>query len=217
MKPAMRSRDTDQNELGAFLRARRSELSPSDVDLPEGGTQRRVAGLRREEVAQLAGVGLSWYTWLEQGRDIKPSPQVLDALARVLRLDRAERTHLYTLARVELPLPAGEYPRSAPPELSALVEALVPNPAYLLGPRTDVLAWNRAASGVIGVPAEAPYVEVEVPTTVDSSLNPRLKSWVDEAYAKSVDAFLASVGTRAPMLFGLAVFRSSEPRFADTI
>jgi hypothetical protein len=101
-------------------------------------------------------VGLSWYTWLEQGRDIKPSAQVLDALSRALRLDAGERAHLFHLARVELPLPAEDYPREAPPELRAVVDALVPNPAYLIGPRSDVLAWNAAATRVIGQPTAAP-------------------------------------------------------------
>jgi transcriptional regulator with XRE-family HTH domain len=118
--------------------------------------RRRTPGLRREEVAQLAGVGLSWYTWLEQGRDIKPSAQVLDALATVLRMDAGERAHLFHLARVELPLPGGDYPRAAPPELAAIVDGLVPNPAYLIGPRTDVLAWNRAATAMLGEPTVAP-------------------------------------------------------------
>jgi hypothetical protein len=81
---------------------------------------------------------------------------VLNALARVLRLGPAERAHRFHLARVELPLPGGDYPRVAPPELAALVDGLVPNPAYLLGPRTDVLAWNRAAAQVIGEPQAAP-------------------------------------------------------------
>jgi transcriptional regulator with XRE-family HTH domain len=123
--------------------------------LPANG-RRRTPGLRREEVAQLAGVGLSWYTWLEQGRDIKPSAQVLDALARVLRLGAAERAHLFHLARVELPLPGAGYTREAPPELAAIVEGLAPNPAYLIGPRTDVLAWNRVARAILGEPARAP-------------------------------------------------------------
>src|SRR5215208_3163525 len=91
------SRNTDQNELGAFLRVRRSELSPSDVDLPEGGAQRRVAGLRREEVAQLAAISSDYYTRLEQGR-IHPSAPVLASLARVLGLDDDQRTYLYELA-----------------------------------------------------------------------------------------------------------------------
>jgi transcriptional regulator with XRE-family HTH domain len=93
----MNGRDQEQNELGAFLRARRSELSPSDVDLPEGGRQRRVAGLRREEVAQLAAISTDYYTRLEQGR-IGPSAPVLASLARVLRLDDDQRTYMYELA-----------------------------------------------------------------------------------------------------------------------
>src|SRR3954447_8661560 len=93
----MSSRNTDQNELGAFLRARRSELSPSDVDLPEGGRERRVAGLRREEVAQLAAISIDYYTRLEQGR-IRASAPVLASLARVLRLDEDQRTYMSELA-----------------------------------------------------------------------------------------------------------------------
>ena len=144
-----------RSELRDFLRTRRAQIAPADVGLEANG-RRRTPGLRREEVAQLAGVGLSWYTWLEQGRDIKPSAQVLDALARVLRLDRAERAHLFHLARVDLPLPAGDYAREAPEELAAVVAALEPNPAYLIGPRTDVLAWNAAATALLGTPSRAP-------------------------------------------------------------
>jgi transcriptional regulator with XRE-family HTH domain len=144
-----------RSELTDFLRTRRAQVTPYDAGLPVNG-RRRTPGLRREEVAQLAGVGLSWYTWLEQGRDIKPSAQVLDALARVLRLDTAERAHLFHLARVELPLPAGDYPREAPPELDHFVERVAPYPAYLLGPRTDVLAWNAAATAMLGEPTRAP-------------------------------------------------------------
>src|SRR5919198_4948999 len=144
-----------RSELADFLRDRRARVTPDSVGLPDDG-RRRTPGLRREEVALLAGVGLSWYTWLEQGRDIKPSAQVLDALARVLRLAGAERAHLFHLARVELPLPGGDYPREAPPELAAIVDGLVPNPAYLIGPRADVLAWNRAATALLGTPSAAP-------------------------------------------------------------
>ena len=102
-----------RSELADFLRDRRARVTPEIVGLPANG-RRRTAGLRREEVARLAGVELSWYTWLEQGRDIRPSAQVLDALARVLRLALAERAHLFHLARVERPLPGGDYPREAP-------------------------------------------------------------------------------------------------------
>jgi transcriptional regulator with XRE-family HTH domain len=132
------------------------------VGLPDDGARRRTPGLRREELAALAGVGVSWYTWLEQGRDIHPSPEVLDALARALRLDAAERTTLFALARTELPLPDGA---SDAPEaitgddlglLASLVDGLHPNPAYLLGPMTRILAWNQAASALLGSPDHLP-------------------------------------------------------------
>src|SRR3954465_4674853 len=133
-----------RSELADFLRLRRGLVSPQDVGLEANG-RRRTPGLRREEVAQLAGVGLSWYTWLEQGRATHPPPQVLDAIARVLARDAAERAHLFHLARVELPLPEGDYPREASAELRAFVEAIDPHPAYAFGPRFDVLAWNAAS------------------------------------------------------------------------
>jgi transcriptional regulator with XRE-family HTH domain len=144
-----------RDELSAFLRSRRARLSPSDVGLPDDGGRRRTPGLRREELAALAGVGVSWYTWLEQGRDINPSPEVLDALARTLRLDAAERATLFALARVEVPLPNGSDKAAAEDDngyalLASLVEGLNPTPAYLLGPMTRILAWNRAASALFG-------------------------------------------------------------------
>jgi transcriptional regulator with XRE-family HTH domain len=105
---------------------------------------------------------VSWYTWLEQGRDINPSPEVLDALARALRLDPAERKTLFALARTELPL-ADDVADTDPEHLEgdvgqliALVDSMHPNPAYLLGPMTRILAWNRAASVVLGSPDHLP-------------------------------------------------------------
>jgi transcriptional regulator with XRE-family HTH domain len=155
---AVASSPSRRDELRAFLRSRRARLSPADVGLPDNGGRRRTPGLRREELAGLAGVGVSWYTWLEQGRDINPSPDVLDALARALRLDPAERRSLFALARTELPLAddvAGTDPQQLDGDIGqliALVNALHPNPAYLLGPMTRILAWNRAASVVLGSP-----------------------------------------------------------------
>ena len=107
-------------------------------------------------------MGLSWYTWLEQGRDITPSASVLDALARVLDLGPPERTHLFDLAGVPAPVATEPYPTVAPPELAAVVEGLEPNPAYLLGPRTDVLAWNRVATRLLGAPTRAPDGETNL-------------------------------------------------------
>ncbi len=142
-------------ELGEFLRLHRERRTPQSVGIvPEG--RRRTPGLRREEVSALAGVGLSWYTWLEQGRDVTPSAGVLDALARVLDLTTDERGHLFHLAGVAVPTAAGPYAREASPELLAVVEGLLPVPAYLSGPRTDVLAWNAAIARVLGEPARAP-------------------------------------------------------------
>jgi transcriptional regulator with XRE-family HTH domain len=147
-----------RDELRAFLRSRRARLSPADVGLPDDGARRRTPGLRREELAALAGVGVSWYTWLEQGRDIHPSPEVLDALARALRLNAAERTTLFALARSELPLTDGLDDASTQESaddhalLLSLVEALDPMPAYLMGPMTRILAVNRAASALFSWP-----------------------------------------------------------------
>jgi transcriptional regulator with XRE-family HTH domain len=154
---AVASSSVRRDELRAFLRSRRARLSPADVGLPDAGGRRRTPGLRREELAVLAGVGVSWYTWLEQGRDINPSPEVLDALATALRLDSAERRTLFALARTELPLAddvAGAEAEGLAEnsQLIALVDSLHPNPAYLLGPLTRILAWNRAAAVVLGSP-----------------------------------------------------------------
>jgi transcriptional regulator with XRE-family HTH domain len=155
---AIASSPPRRDELRGFLRSRRARLSPADVGLPDDGARRRTPGLRREELAALAGVGVSWYTWLEQGRDIHPSPDVLDAVARALRLDAAERATLFALARTELPLPDGASKLPADPGddgravLAALVDGLHPNPAYLLGPMTRILAWNPAASALFGSP-----------------------------------------------------------------
>ena len=155
---AVASSRSRRDELRAFLRSRRARLSPADVGLPDDGARRRTPGLRREELAALAGVGVSWYTWLEQGRDINPSPEVLDALARALQLDAAERRTLFALARTELPLAdhvAGTDPGQLDGDIGQLIDlvnALHPNPAWLLGPMTRILAWNRAASVVLGSP-----------------------------------------------------------------
>ncbi|MFF8602615.1 helix-turn-helix transcriptional regulator [Streptomyces sp. NPDC015232] len=129
-------------ELAAFLRSRRARVTPQDVGMPPG-LRRRTPGLRREEVAQLSGVGVTWYTWLEQGRPINASAQVLDAVARTLRLDRPEREHLYHLAEVPYePEPASEQAMRVSPEIQGILDALVPLPAVVYNARYDVLATN---------------------------------------------------------------------------
>jgi transcriptional regulator with XRE-family HTH domain len=127
-------------ELAEFLRARRSRISPADVGLPPG-FRRRTPGLRREEVALLAGVGVTWYTWLEQGRKIHVSSQVLLAIARTLRLDETEREHLFRLAETPTMVPAPEQ-AAVPDAVLEIMTALEPLPASLLNSRFDVLADN---------------------------------------------------------------------------
>jgi transcriptional regulator with XRE-family HTH domain len=138
-----------REELADFLRHRREALKPEDVGLPGGG-RRRTPGLRREEVAQLAGVGTTWYTWLEQGREVRASLDVLDALARALRLSHAERSHLILLGRGEEAPPARSPVERVSPTLRRLIEGLGANPAYILGRRWDYLAWNEAATALLG-------------------------------------------------------------------
>jgi transcriptional regulator with XRE-family HTH domain len=131
-----------RTELAAFLRARRTRIAPADVGLPPG-SRRRTPGLRREEVAQLAGIGVTWYTWLEQGRPIRASVQVLDAVARTLRLDQAEIEHLYRLAGVPV-APAEAPSATVSPGLQDILDSLEPMPAMLLNARYDLLASNQA-------------------------------------------------------------------------
>ena len=130
-----------RRELGAFLRNRRERLRPEQVGLPPS-RRRRTPGLRREEVAQLAGVGVTWYTWLEQAREINASPQVLDAIARTLQFDSHEHAHLFTLAG--LPTTSiGDECDHMPHAAQLLVDRLEPYPAAVLNARWDLLAFNR--------------------------------------------------------------------------
>lgn len=145
----MRSLERTRHELAAFLRARRERLVPTEVGLPSGG-RRRTPGLRREEVAALAGVGVTWYTWLEQGRDIGVSAVFLDSLARVLRLDAAERRHLFLLAHERPPAEPGKTWCVVPPPVMRLMHDLAPHAAYILNLRWDVLASNAPAEHLFG-------------------------------------------------------------------
>jgi transcriptional regulator with XRE-family HTH domain len=138
---AVEAIDTRRQELAAFVRSRRERLHPEQVGLPRS-RRRRTPGLRREEVAQLAGVGVTWYTWLEQGRDINPSHEVLESIARTLRFDAHERTHLFTLAGVPVAAPVDEC-ATLFPTARTILDSLEPNPAVLMNARWDVLAYNR--------------------------------------------------------------------------
>jgi transcriptional regulator with XRE-family HTH domain len=133
-----------RQELSDFLRNRRGRIVPADVGLPETN-RRRTPGLRREEVAQLAGVSATWYTWLEQKRPIGVSSGVLDSLARVLRLDPAERMQLFQLALRQPVLESPSKRETVSPLIRRLLDQTDPVAAFVIGRRWDVLAWNRAA------------------------------------------------------------------------
>jgi transcriptional regulator with XRE-family HTH domain len=143
-----------RDELAAFLRNRRERLTPDDVGIVTSG-RRRTPGLRREEVAQLAGVGVTWYTWLEQGRDIAPSPQVLDAIVRTLRLDNHERTHVFRLSEVVDPSHV-DGSNALPDSIQPLLDQLEPFPAAVVNGRYDVLAYNRTYAALMAPLAELP-------------------------------------------------------------
>jgi len=131
-----------RRELAEFLRSRRERIAPQQVGLAFTG-RRRTPGLRREEVAQLSAVGVTWYTWLEQGRDIRVSEQVLSAIARTLMLDRDERAHLFTLAGATDQGGAGEC-NAVTAQQRAVLAKLDPYPACIVSGKYDVLAYNRA-------------------------------------------------------------------------
>jgi transcriptional regulator with XRE-family HTH domain len=146
-----------REELAAFLRSRRERVTPAEVGLAPG-SRRRTPGLRREEVAQLAGVGVTWYTWLEQGRPINASVQVLDAIAGVLRLGPAERWHLYRLAELPgIPVPASSDTVSS--EVVRVLDALDPSPACVYNGRYDLLACNESYAALFPYLVEACGIE----------------------------------------------------------
>ncbi|MEW2299465.1 helix-turn-helix transcriptional regulator [Streptomyces sp. NPDC006655] len=137
-----------RRELAQFIRSRRERRKPQDAGLPVVG-QRRTPGLRREEVATLAGLSITWYTWLEQAREIRVSRQVLGSLAKALGLDPVERDHLFRLADE---VPPGDAPSrpELPMQYELLLTHLNPNPAFIVNRRFDILAWNQGCELLYG-------------------------------------------------------------------
>jgi transcriptional regulator with XRE-family HTH domain len=131
-------------ELGAFLRSSRERLVRADFALP-AGRRGRTIGLRREEVSYLSGVSVTWYTWLEQGRDINPSRQVLDAVSHTLRLGVPEHRYVLGLAGfAPLPAPSADAVMTVPPHVQRFLDAIGGNPAYALTPEWGIAGWNAA-------------------------------------------------------------------------
>jgi transcriptional regulator with XRE-family HTH domain len=142
--------ETDRHsELAHFLRNRRERITPGQAGLPET-SRRRTPGLRRGEVAMLAGVSLEWYTYLEQGRLIQVSADLLENLSKVLQLDAAERRHLFLLARQQEPPERQRIQTTVTPELQRLIDALGTSPGCIIDVRMNVVAWNASFRAVFG-------------------------------------------------------------------
>ncbi|MEU3271678.1 helix-turn-helix transcriptional regulator [Saccharomonospora sp. NPDC006951] len=170
-----------RTELADFLRSRRERVSPQELGLTVSG-RRRTPGLRREEVAALAGVGITWYTWLEQGRDIGVSAEFLDDLCKVLKLDAAERRHLYLLTQKRLPKEPARTACTVPQVAHDLLARLPENPSYVLNLKWDALAWNKAADKLFGfsdLPADQRNMLWMV--FADERLRARLSPWEEQA------------------------------------
>jgi transcriptional regulator with XRE-family HTH domain len=196
-----------RTELATFLRTQRARLRPADVGLP-AGVRRRTPGLRREEVAELSGVSVTWYTWLEQGRKIAVSAQVVDALARTFRLGPDEHRHLRALAglavqRAETEVRQGE----VAPRLRRLVDAAAPNAASVYDRHFDFVAWNSAYARLRHDPAELPDGRRNLLWMMFTSAQNRARMVHWEPAARAVlSQFRAAVG-RHP----------DDPRFVELV
>jgi transcriptional regulator with XRE-family HTH domain len=210
----------NRDELATFLRNRRARLRPPAVGLPEG-PGRRTPGLRRQEVAQLAGMSIDYYIRLEQARGPRPSKQVLGALGRALLLDADERAYLFHLAG-ELPLTSRGPQREVPEAIHTLLAGLTDTPAYVMDAKYDVLAWNRLATHFIGDLADVPAHERNVIrwsfVTADAAGH-----WDDAdpqtvEFARSSVADLRSAAARYPGDKGIhdlvTELLATSPRFA---
>ncbi|MDH6625964.1 transcriptional regulator with XRE-family HTH domain [Streptomyces sp. LBL] len=183
------SRDAHLSELGEFLTARRAELSPRAMGLPESGALRRVPGLRREEVAQLAAISTVYYTRLEQGR-IEASARVLTALARVFRLDDDQRDYMLELAGKEKTRPRRNSVQKVRPSTQRLLDNLTDTPAIVLGRCMDILAWNNLAAALLTDFSQVPEGQRNSARMLftDPAMRELYADW--ETVARTVVAFL---------------------------
>lgn len=197
--------DGSRQELAAFLRARRERVAPGEVGLP-GSSRRRTPGLRREELAQLAGISTTWYTFLEQGRDVRASRQVLAAIADALRLDGPERRHLLAIGAGDEPQPEDDEEALAP-EVAEVPRLVQPNAAYVTGGAYDLLAWNDAAAALFRGAAETLRPNLAEWIFLHPAARSVLPDWED--VAQGVLARLRANAGRHP---GSARFRRLEQR-----
>jgi hypothetical protein len=204
-----------RRELADFLTSRRRQLDPRTFDLPPSGN-RRTPGLRREEVALLAGVSHTWYTWLEQARDIRPSRQVVDAVARTMRLTTAE--HEYVLRLSGHAHGAGDPgPQEMPDHLQRLLDALAPSPAFVTTTSWSIVGWNRAYARFYPRVATVPATDRNLLWLVftDPSVRQLLGDWTTDS-RRFLAQFRAEVGPRLADLEVLAVvdrLEAASPEF----
>lgn len=203
-------------ELAEFLRTRRARLLPAELGLA-AGQRRRTTGLRREEVASLAGVGLSWYTRLEQGKPIQVSTGFLENLARALKLTQAERTHLFALAQHRPPpLPKTIASSESTMRLQAILDAIV-SPAYVRNSRFDVIAWNAANTRIFGDFAKIPLAERNILKLLFGRFYHRrtMPDWETDA-RNTLAKFRINLGQAAdpaPFLQLIAALEKTSPDF----
>ena len=206
--------DPRRSEFGDFLRSRRERLTPKAVGLPIG-RRRRTAGLRREEVAELAGIGVDWYIRLEQGRTVSPSITTIDALARALRLGKAEHAHLRALAHDADRRP---FARESVPETIRRVVQHLNAPAYVTGRRWDILAWNTAAEEIF---AFGRLAEADRNTLICMLTNPATRRLFGSAWATEAQRMVAQFRATHDLWAGDPAFldllqrlREGSPEFA---
>lgn len=197
-----------REELADFIRIRRERLSPVQVGLPHGSRHRRTPGLKREEVAELANVSITWYTWLEQARTIRVSAQILESISSALQLAPDERAHLFLLAQQSLPPTPPPLKDIVSPAIQHILDSLGAIPAYMTGRRLDILAWNRAACAVFGDFSLMPYRQRNLVWFAFTDIAAR-RLFVDwEGFAQSVVAeFRADCGR----------YIGEEPKYAEFI
>lgn len=211
--------EAQRQELGALLRARRCGLARTDLGLPKVA-RGRSTGLRREEVAFLSGVSQTWYTWLEQGRDIRPSRQVLDALARTLRLSPTEHAYALSLAGHAAPASAlSAPPLTPPPHLQRLLDHLAGSPAFALAADWGITAWNVSYAALYPHIADVATEDRNLLWLVftDPYVRQLLPNWNDDSL-RFLAEFRAEVGTRLSDPAVAAVverLQGASPEFRD--
>ena len=203
----MASDEEQRKELGAFMRARREQLDRGAYGLPPAGRGRTV-GLRREEISYLSGVSVTWYTWLEQGRDINPSRQVLDAVATALHLSVAEHDYALRLAGFSPTRPgSGEAVETAPAHVQRFLDALEEHPAYALAPDWGVAGWNSAYEALYPNVATTPPERRNLLWLIftDPAVRELLDDWEDTS-RRFLAEFRAEAGPRL-----------GDPRYRDLV